>query len=165
MGKDIPYHFSPNGGQRIHTEYGALDRKDCFYNLAKEKLVQSAFVSYILVKALPQFFEKHLHTLKRKKMTLTTQDEYGVWNFDKWFKELDYFYENVVQDDIYHWIDNNTDRLNTLWLVHPHNSNAWGILFISSSIYQNNLINVLHLTLCGKYTKFQNQNYRSTTIY
>ncbi|EAC1459008.1 restriction endonuclease [Escherichia coli] len=107
-------------------EYGALDRKDCFYNLAKEKLVQSAFVSYILVKALPQFFEKHLHTLKRKKMTLTTQDEYGVWNFDKWFKELDYFYENVVQDDIYHWIDNNTDRLNTLWLVHPHNSNAWG---------------------------------------
>lgn len=108
------------------TQNGAFDRNDFYYKSAKEKLIQSAFTSYLLIKVLPQFYEMHLTTLKRKEKTLTTQDEYGVWNFDKWFDEVDYFYDKVVKEKVYDWIEENTVRLNNLWLAESEDKNAWG---------------------------------------
>ena len=108
------------------TQNGAFDRNDFYYKSAKEKLIQSAFTSYLLIKVLPKFYEAHLNTLKRKEKTLIVQDDYGVHNYDKWFDELDYFYDNVVKDEIYLWIKENTNQLNTLWLAESVDNNAWG---------------------------------------
>lgn len=105
---------------------GTYDRNNFYFKSAKAKLVQSAFTSYLLVKVMPQFFEMHLQTLKRKEGILQTQDEYGVWNFEKWFEEVDYFYDKVVKNNIYAWIEENTEQLNTLWLVQSADVNVWG---------------------------------------
>ena len=108
------------------TKSGEFNRSDFYFNHAKEKLVQCAFTSYILVKALPLFYNEHLITLKRKERTLSTQDDYGVWNFDKWIDEIDYFYENVVRDRINVWIEDNTEYLNTFWPIETAEVNVWG---------------------------------------
>lgn len=42
-------------------------------------------------------------TLKRKEKTLSIRDDYGIWDYDKWFDELDYFYDNIVKDSIHTW--------------------------------------------------------------
>lgn len=105
---------------------GAFNRKDFYFKNTKEKLVQSAFTAYILVKVLPKFFNEHLMTLKRKEKTLSTRDDYGKWNYDKWFAELGYFYDNIVKDSIHTWIEENTVTLNALWLAEAADVNPWG---------------------------------------
>lgn len=48
---------------------------------------------------LQELVAPHMATLNRKQWQLITQDDYGNYQFDRWFAECSYFVEHVVQKD------------------------------------------------------------------
>ncbi len=103
-----------------------LTRSSLFFQRAKEEMVAGAFAAYLLTHALPPLYSLHLNTLKRKERTLTVTDDYGVEHYEKWFSELEYFFEHVIKYDLNHWIEQHQQQLNQLWPDNNPAESVWG---------------------------------------
>lgn len=77
--------------------------KDIQLNLS---LLKHDFImSIILHEAVRPRVASALPVLSRKRRTLITPDDYGDYQFDKWFKELDFFYDKKLDSEIEAWLD------------------------------------------------------------
>lgn len=84
--------------------YDEIDDQDLPVNLS---LLKHEFIaSIILHEVVAPKVSPVLSVLSRKRKTLITKDDYGDYQFDKWFKELDFFYERKLAIDIEKWLNN-----------------------------------------------------------
>ena len=63
---------------------------------ARKKAEQDAENEKVFWVQVNKLLADHTPTLARKEKQLVSQDDYGNYQFDKWFREIDYFIENVV---------------------------------------------------------------------
>ena len=55
----------------------------------------------------------HADALRRNRDIKSYVDDYGVWHTERWEKEFNGFYQNIIRTDLE--IDRNIARINTLW--------------------------------------------------
>ena len=84
--------------------YEESQNKDLSLNL--QVIKNECLVAIILHEVVNPKVAPVLQVLARKRKTLITKDDYGDYQFDKWFKELNSFCDNKLSRDIESWLYN-----------------------------------------------------------
>lgn len=79
--------------------------------LKKAVLQHTVLLAVCLKECVKPLIGQHITTLMRKEKMLVLKDDYGNYQFDKWDKEVDYFYQSTLASAVHDWYDRRPSQL------------------------------------------------------